>query len=140
MFSEASIIALLEPTGYTIEETPDKQYDIHGENDIRLPIVYVGYANIDSNISPNEVNFNYLNLHGENETQYFDVQIVCEKVDLVDIRIATHQALVGKLPVGQIQDTTVLQHNQGGLIGKNNGIIHWLDRYQIRFPTIFTLY
>lgn len=140
MFSEESIIALLEPTGYAIEEFPDTQYNVFGENDVRLPVVYVGYANIDSNTNPNDVNFNYLNLYGENETQFFDIQIVCEKADLVDIRIATHQALVGKLPVGQVQDTTVLQHHQGGLIGKNNGIIHWLDRYKIKFPTIFTLY
>lgn len=140
MFSEQSVIDLLIPTAYEILEFPDVQYDVFSETDTRLPRIYVGYSSIDSTTPNAEVAYDFLHQHGENLIQSFDIHIVCNKEDLPDIFKAVHGALVGKIPVGQVNDTISLTFALGGLIGKNNGIIHWLSRYKISFPTLFTLY
>ena len=140
MFSEQSIIDLLVPLGYTIKEFPDKQFDIYAEDDIELPIIFVGYGTIDSEYPGAPISYNYLDLHGENLTQSFDIHLVCTKASLPVLFKDVHTALVGKYPVGFTSDpTTSITFAQGGLIGKNNGNIHWLNRYRIGFPTINTL-
>lgn len=141
MFSEESIVALLEPTGYNVTEHPDTQFDIYKEFDERLPIIYVGYASIDSRVPSGLQSYSFLDLHGEELTQSFDIHIVCNKEDLPQIFKDVHTALVGKIPVGVADSrATVLNFAQGGLIGKNNGIVHWLNRYRIGFPTLLTLF
>ncbi len=141
MFSEESIVALLEPTGYNVTEHPDTQFDIYKEFDERLPIIYVGYSSIDSRIPNGLQVYTFLDLHGEELTQSFDIHIVCNKEELPQLFKDTHKALVGKIPSGTIVDgTTVLNFAQGGLIGKNNGTVHWLNRYRIGFPTLLTTF
>jgi hypothetical protein len=140
MFSEQSIIDLLEPTGYNIAEFPDTQFDIYKEFDERLPLIYVGYSPIDSRVPGSMQAYSFLDLHGEELTQSFDVHIVCNKEDLSQVFLNVHGALVGKIPTGLAEArSTVLNFAQGGLIGKNNGTVHWLSRYRIGFPTLLTL-
>lgn len=139
MFSEQSIIDLLEPTGYAVAEFPDVQYDVFGEYDQRLPIIYVGYGGMDSMTPNGAVAYDFLHQHGENLNQFFDIHIVCNKEELPEIFITIHKALAGVVPAGQVYDTIGLTFSQGGLIGKNNGIIHWLSRYRVCFPTLYVL-
>ena len=140
MFSEQSIIDLLQPTGYNVEEFPDTEFDVYSVIDTRLPIIYVGYATIDAEKTSLPLVYDLYHQHGENLIQHFDIRIVCNKEDLPTLFIAVHGALVGKVPAGQIQDTIGLTLAQSGLMGKNNGICHWLSRYRVALPTLFTLF
>lgn len=133
-------MALLESTGYNIQEFPDVQFDIYGEFDYRLPVIFVGYSTIDSKTPSAAVAYDFLHQHGENLIQSFDIHLVCNKEDLPTLFIDVHKALAGKVPVGQVQDSIGLTFAQGGLIGKNNEICYWLSRYRIDFPTLFTMY
>ena len=101
-----------------------------------LPKIYVGYANIDSINPTNPKTYDEFELHGEDLTQYFDIQINCKIEDLPTIWQTVYDLFVGENPVPTEKNYSGLTYSQGGVMGLENKTIWWVDRWKISFPTL----
>jgi hypothetical protein len=127
---------LLETTGYSIEYTRDKEPNT--QELLSLPVVYVGYASLDSTNPNAPIAYDLFNLHGEDLVQSFDVLTVCEVENLHTVWRKLYSSLIGKHPtlsLSSTASTSGLTYAQGGVIGLSNGKLWWLDRWKIGFPT-----
>lgn len=123
-----------EETGFTVEASRNKEPDL--QELVNLPIIFVGYASVDS-IDPSvPTNHDLYNMHGEDLAQTFDVQIVCQIQDLPTIWKTVYTSLIGFNPQEGQQIHTGFTYAQGGVIGLSNGKLWHVDRWRIDFPTL----
>jgi hypothetical protein len=121
-------------TNYTVELARVREPEL--QETIALPIIYVGYASVDSKNPSAPQEFTMLNLHGEDLVQSFDIQIVCKGTALPTIWKAVYSALVGYNPVPNEAMHSSFTYSQGGVMGLANGNLWWVDRWRIGFPTV----
>lgn len=122
-------------TGYKVEHARIKEPDL--TEFVDLPVIYVGYATIDSKNPTSPIEHSFFNLHGEDLVQGFDVQIVCDIDSLATIWKNCYTSLIGFNPIPGEEYRSGFTYSQGGMIGISNGRIWWLDRWKIGFPTVF---
>ena len=121
-------------TTYTIELARVREPEL--QEAIALPIIYVGYASIDSKNPAAPQELTMLNLHGEDLVQSFDIQIVCKGTALPTIWKAVYSALIGYNPVPNEAMHSGFTYSQGGVMGLANGNLWWVDRWRIGFPIV----
>lgn len=127
---------LQNDTVYTIEVSRDKEPNIQEIEE--LPVIFVGYATIDSKNPNAPIETSYFNMHGEDLVQSFDLITVAEPANMSEIWRTCYKSLIGWNPVPEEKDRSGLTYAQGGIIGLSNGKIWWLDRWKVGFPTVFT--
>lgn len=128
-----NIILTANPT-YTINFAREKEPDFH--TIATLPVIYVGYANIDSKNPSIPLESTIFNSHGEDLVQTFEVQIVSELASFRTIWINVYKSLIGVNPVAAEANRTGFTYAQGGVMGLSNGLLWHLDRWKIGFPTV----
>lgn len=121
-------------TGYEVQFARDREVDLQEQVD--LPIIYIGYASIDSKNPTSPVEHDFLNLHGEDLVQSFHIQIVCAANQLATIWKSLHSTLVGWNPTPGEQYHSGFTYSQGGMMGLSNSKLWWLDVWKIGFPTV----
>lgn len=118
--------------------TRAKEIEGNLQSILDLPMIYVGFATIES-LHPNlPIEKNVFNTHGENLIQSFDISIVCLEQDLTATWIKVYKSLIGKNPNPAERMRTGLTYAQGGKAAISNGKIWHVDRWRIGFPTLFT--
>jgi hypothetical protein len=121
-------------TNYTVELARVREPEL--QETIALPIIYIGYASVDSKNPSAPQEYTMLNSHGEDLVQSFDIQIVCKGTALPAIWKAVYSALVGYNPVPNEAMHSGFTYSQGGVMGLANGNLWWVDRWRIGFPTV----
>jgi hypothetical protein len=121
-------------TSYTIAFARDREVDLQEQTE--LPIVYLGYATIDSKNPTSPVEHDFLNQHGEDLVQSFHIQTVCAVTQLPTVWKALHTALIGWNPTPGEQYHSGFTYAQGGVMGLSNSKVWWLDVFRIGFPTV----
>ena len=128
------IARLKAETNYKIELARVREPEL--QEILDLPILYVGYATIDSKNPSTPIEYNVFNTHGEDLVQSFDIQIVCKPADLETIWKTVYTKLIGWNPIGQEVHHSGFTYAQGGVMGLANGNLWWIDRWRIGFPTL----
>jgi hypothetical protein len=123
-----------EETGFKVEAARNKEPDLQELNE--LPIIFIGYATIDSRDPSIPTGHDLYNMHGEDLAQSFDVQIVCQIQDLPTVWKAVYTSLIGFNPAEGQQIHTGFTYSQGGVMGLSNGKLWHIDRWRIDFPTL----
>lgn len=138
MFSEESIMQILKDnTSYRIAYGKERDFNLLEVSEMN--IIYVGYSTI-YNKSPNRtVEYSFYNSHGEDLVQSFDVSIVCLRKDLPKIWRDSFAALIGKNPIPEEADRGGLTLAESGPMGFSNNAVWWLNRWNIGFPTVYTI-
>jgi hypothetical protein len=123
----------LDTTGYTVQFARDREVDLQELTD--LPIIYIGYNNID-NKNPNQpIAYDTYDLNGENLVQNFTIQLVCQQAEFSTIWKAVYKKLIGWNPVVANSIHTSFTYVQGGVMGLSNSKFYWVDIWRIGFPT-----
>ena len=125
---------IVTQTGYTVEYVRAKEPDL--QEITTLPIIFIGYSSIDSKFPSSPVEMNLLSMHGEDLVQTIETQIVCEMKNLKPIWLSLQKALTGWNPIPNEEFRSGITFSQGGVIGIANGLLWWMDRWRIGFPTI----
>ncbi len=126
-------------TTYTVDFSRD--IELNDQELTVLPMVYVGYATMDSRTPNAAIAYSYLEEHGENLIQSFDVKIVSTVENFSPVWINVYRALNTYMSdgLGATSFTTGLTYAQGGVLGLSNGKIWHVDRWRIGLPTVNTL-
>jgi hypothetical protein len=128
------ITKLKAETNYTVELARVREPEL--QEVVDLPIIYIGYASIDSKNPSAPIEHTLFNTHGENLVQSFDIQIVCKSSDLPTIWKTIYTKLITWNPEPLEQYHSGFTYSQGGVMGLANGNLWWLDRWKIGFPTL----
>ena len=122
-------------TAYTIDFSRD--IELNDQVISELPVVYVGYATMDSRNPNAAIAYSFLEEHGENLIQSFDVKIVSTVENFSPVWINVYRALNTYMSdrTGATSFTTGLTYAQGGILGLSNGKIWHVDRWRIGLPT-----
>lgn len=137
MFKESDVVTLLTSLPYTISLTKGKEIELTEET--AAPKIYVGYGNIVARNAGNPIAYDIYDTHGENLTQFFDIQIVCNREDLPTVWKAIYVAMIGKNPVPEEVERSGFTLAESGPMGFSNSTIWWVSRWIIGFPTVFTI-
>lgn len=121
-------------TSYTIAFARDREVDL--QEQLELPIIYIGYANIDSKNPTSPIEHDLYNLHGEDLVQSFHIQIVSINTDFSTVWKTIYTKLVGWNPVVGEQYHSGFTYSQGGIMGLSNSKLWWIDVWKIGFPTL----
>jgi hypothetical protein len=105
---------------------------------VELPMIYVGFATIESKNPNAPIEHNVFNTRGEDLVQSFDIVLACEETTLVANWIMLYKSLIGKNPNVAERLHTGLTYSQGGKMRISNGKIWHIDRWRLGFPTLFT--
>ena len=135
------ITKLQADTAYTIEPAREKEPNLQDLSE--LPIIFVGYASIDSKNPNAPIEHDIYNTYGEDLVQSFDIFTVCTIAELPVIWKTIYKSLIGYTPTLSISGTAATSgftYAQGGLIGLSNGKLWHIDRWRIGFPTVPTLF
>ena len=127
------ITRLKDQLTYTIRPAREKQIVLSELSE--LPIIYVGYATIDSKDPTTPTATGYFEFHGEDLIQSFDIHICTTVTNFRTVWINTFKALVGYNPNTLAKNTSGLTYAQGGLMGLEDAKMWWMDRWRINFPT-----
>ena len=123
----------LAETGITVQFARDKEVDLQELS--KLPIIYVGYNNIDS-MNPNlPLALDSYSLQGEDLVQSFTIQLVCEQSNFPIHWKAIYKKLIGWNPNPNEALHTSFNYVQGGVMGLSNSKFYWVDIWRIGFPT-----
>lgn len=125
---------LVATSGYTVELARAKEPDLHEIGS--LPIIFVGYATIDSKNPTIPLESTIFNSSGEDLVQGFDVQIISTIVDFKPIWVTVYNTLIGENPIPGEKYRSGFTYAQGGVMGLANGLLWHLDRWKIGFPTV----
>lgn len=125
---------------YTVELSRDTE--INTQDLSTLPIIYVGYASLDTKNPNAAIALSYLDENGEDMVQTFDLKIVSTIADLSVVVRNVHKAINGFTPIpsDNTSFTSCFSFAQGGVIGLSNGKIWWVSRYRIGMPTINVIF
>jgi hypothetical protein len=105
---------------------------------IVLPMVYVGFATIESKNPNAPIEHNVFNTYGEDLVQSFDIVLACDETTLAANWRMLYKSLIGKNPTPTERLHTGLTYSQGGKMRISNGKIWHIDRWRLGFPTLFT--
>jgi len=136
---EAVIGLILSRTQYSssqVVRAKEKEDNILPSN--TLPMIYVGYATIESKQPNAPIEHNMFNTHGEDLVQSFDIVIACDEIDLPTVWMAVYKSLIGQNPSSPERQRSGMTYSQGGKVQISNGKIWHIDRWRIGFPTLFT--
>lgn len=114
-----------------------KETEDNLQNQSEIPMVYVGFATIDSKNPSKPIDHNMFNYHGEDLLQSFDITIVCNEASLVTLWRAVYKSLIGQNPNANEKLRTGFTYVQGGKVAITNGKIWHMDRWRIGFPSLF---
>ncbi|MCX6733061.1 MAG: hypothetical protein NTV98_05995 [Candidatus Roizmanbacteria bacterium] len=114
-----------------------KETEDNLQNQAEIPMVYVGFATIDSIYPEKPLATSMFNVHGEDLTQSFDITMVCKETALVNLWTSVYSSLIGQNPSADERPRTGLTYVQGGKVAITNGKIWHMDRWRIGFPTLF---
>lgn len=123
-------------TGYAVEPARAKEPNLQEPGE--LPIIYVGYASIESKDPNAPIEYDLFNQYGEDLVQTFDIQIVCSASTLPVIWKKVYTVLIGHTPTVTLSSTSSASgftYAQGGVMGIVNTNLWWIDRWRIGFPT-----
>ncbi len=124
-------------TDYTIEKARQSQPNL--QELYELPIIYVGYVAIVSKHPDAILEHDVFNTYGEDLTQVYEIQIVCEMDDLPTVWKNVYKALVPYTPFTTISgtaSTSGFTYLQGSVIQLLNSKVIHADKWCIGFPTI----
>lgn len=121
-------------TNYTIAFARDREVDLQEQTE--LPIIYIGYATIDSKNPTSPVEHDFLNQYGEDLVQSFHIQTVCSVSQLPTVWKALHTALIGWNPTPGEQYHSGFTYASGGVMGLSNSKLWHIDVWRIGFPTV----
>ena len=121
-------------TTYPIAFARDREIDL--QEQIDLPVIYIGYSTIDSKNPTSPVEHDFLNLHGEDLVQSFLIQTVATQATFPTIWKAVYTALVGWNPTPGEANHSGFTYSQGGLQGLSNSKLWWIDLWRLGFPTV----
>lgn len=134
MIDQSTLITRLDAQlSYTIRPAREKQIVLSELTE--LPIIYVGYATIDSMDANTPTATGYFLHHGEDLIQSFDIHICTTVANFRTVWINTYRALIGYNPNTLAKNTSGLSYSQGGLMGLEDSKMWWMDRWRINFPT-----
>jgi hypothetical protein len=133
MITLETLKARLDTTGYTVQFARDREVDLQELTD--LPIIYIGYNNIDSKNPNQPIAYDTYDLNGENLVQNFTIQLVCQQAEFSTIWKAVYKKLIGWNPVVANSIHTSFTYVQGGVMGLSNSKFYWVDIWRIGFPT-----
>ena len=137
MMDVSVLVARLQSqTQYTIELARAREPNL--QELAELPIIYIGYASIDSKNPSAPVEYDLFNQYGEDLVQSFDIQIVCNAAELSSIWKKVYTALIGYTPTATLSSMASVSgftYAQGGVMGMVNDRLWHLDRWRIGFPT-----
>jgi hypothetical protein len=138
MIDISFVLGLLQDnTSYDVAISRDRELNL--QDLANLPSIYVGYASIVSRYPKDGIEEDFLDTHGEDLTQAFDIHIVSLPENLSEVWRTVYKALKGASPTVNLSSGATVgtfYYSQGGTIGLSNGKIWWQDRYIIRFPTM----
>lgn len=103
-----------------------------------LPIIYVGYLDLNSKNPTIPIEHDIYNLHGEDLVQTFQTQIVTTVENFPTVWRNVFKALIAWNPKDPGLLHTSLTYKSGGMVGLENSRMWWLDRWSIGFPTLYT--
>ena len=132
MIDLSAVKTRLEETGYAVRYAVDKDIDI--EDPTALPIIHIGYNNIDrekANLAPALDSYS---ANGENLIQSFTIQLLCTQTTFPTIWKAVYKKLYQWYPV-LADPHTSFTYFQGGVMGLSNGKFYWVDIWRVGFPT-----
>ena len=134
MINIADIISRLQTTtSFNVDYARAKEPSLQ---DVTIPLIYVGYGSIRTELADKVMDFNEFNFAGEGMLQVIEIQIVCSITSFYDTFRTVYKALNGFNPVGGGEEQrTALSYEQGGVMGIDNGNLWHLDRYRIGFST-----
>jgi len=134
MIDESTVITRINAiTGYTTVRAEDILDN--WQTSAELPIIYVGYATIDSKQPNIPLESSIFNTNGENLVQSFEVNIVTSNTNFRANWIALYNALIGWNPIPDEVYHSGFTYAQGGKMGRSNGKIWHVDIWRIGFPT-----
>ena len=134
MIDESTVITRINAiTGYTTVRAEDVLDN--WQTSAELPIIYVGYATIDSKQPNIPLESSIFNTNGENLVQSFEVNIVTSNTNFRANWIALYNALIGWNPIPDEVYHSGFTYAQGGKMGRSNGKIWHVDIWRIGFPT-----
>ena len=134
MIQQEDIITHLD-TQLTYTILPARERQIVLSDLSELPLIYVGYATIDSMDANTPTATGYFLHHGEDLIQSFDVHICCETSFFRTVWINVYRELIGYNPNEPAKNTAGLSYSQGGMMGLEDNKMWWMDRWRINFPT-----
>lgn len=137
MFSESDVVTLLSSLPYSVTLTKGKEIELTEE--VAPAKIFVGYGHIVAKNASNAIAYDIYDAHGENLTQYFDIQIVCSRSELPVVWKAVYAALIGNNPQPLEADRSGFTLAESGPMGFSNSSIWWISRWIIGFPTVFTI-
>lgn len=123
----------LEETGYTVRYAVNKDIDL--EEETVLPIIYIGYNNIDrekANLAPALDSYS---ANGENLVQSFTIQLLCTQANFPTAWKAVYKKLYQWNPAANEATHTSFTYLQGGVMGLVNEKFYWADIWRVGFPT-----
>ena len=138
MFSEDNIIQLIKD-GTSYKTAYGKERDYNLLENAEMNVIYVGYSTIYNKTPTRTVEYSFYNSHGEDLVQSFDVSIVCLRKDIPKIWGDCFRALIGKNPIPAEADRGGLTLAESGPMGFTNNAVWWLNRWNIGFPTVYTI-
>lgn len=134
MIDESTVISRINTiTGYTAVRAEDILENWQAAS--ALPIIYVGYATIDSKQPNVPLESSIFNTNGEDLVQSFEINIVTSDTNFRANWIAVYNALIGWNPIADEVYHSGFTYAQGGKMGRSNGKIWHTDIWRIGFPT-----
>ena len=140
MFSRSVLIDRINSTtAYTA--LPAKAMDSSQQDPIDLPIVYVGYHGV-QRIPAVPINIDYLNQHGEDIVQVFEIRIYATESTLVDAWRTIYTAINGYTPILSNTSTSAVSGFAliiSETVEVNNTLID-TSKWSIGFPSTNVLF
>lgn len=100
------------------------------------PLVKVGYGTIKSSVPGQETAFGDFNINGEDLIQVIETHFICTPQEFYTQYKILYKALQGFNPITSEAYRTSLSVLESGVVGLDNGVQRWLDRWRIGFSTV----
>jgi hypothetical protein len=123
----------LEETGHTVRYAVNKDIDL--EEPTALPIIYIGYNNIDRERANLALALDSYSTNGENLIQSFTIQLLCTQTTFPVLWKEVYKKLYQWNPIGSEAQHTTFTYFQGGVMGLSNDKFYWVDIWRVGFPT-----
>lgn len=120
-------------TPYRVEAAKDTLPNY--QDIVDLPVVYVGYATIDSKNPKAPIEHSLFNTNGEDLVQGFEIHIVCQIANFSAIWVTLYKVLIGWNPEFTEKYHSGFTYAQGGKMGLSNSKFWHVDIWKIGFPT-----
>lgn len=136
MFTEQNIITLLATTGKQVVLAKPKE-EILSESSV-VNKYAVGYGDILSAFPNRPIALDIYDEYGQNLIQAFDVSFICSRADVPEFWTKMFKALIGVNPIPEEATKSGLTLVASGPVLFDQNYIHWVTRWHIGFPTLYT--